>query len=112
MTDDRRPNMTEMDLSKATSASAVDPVCGMRVDPETAKFSYQHDGRAYFFCCSGCLSKFQVDPERVLSVPPRPMGSGLISLGAPAAAPAMAKAAAEAGKADQRTYVCPMCPEV
>jgi Cu+-exporting ATPase len=45
---------------------AVDPVCGMTVDPATAKFSADHDGTTYYFCCGGCLAKFQADPAKYL----------------------------------------------
>ena len=114
--------MTEIDSQKASSA--VDPVCGMNVNIGTAKFWHQHRGQKYFFCSAGCLAKFQVEPERILAGPPKPMGSGLVSLGAAppkpqlislenaSAAPVPAKSTTGAGKSDQRAYVCPMCPEV
>ena len=47
-------------------AMAVDPVCGMAVDPKTAKHEAIHQGRPYFFCCSGCKAKFEADPGRYL----------------------------------------------
>ncbi len=43
-----------------------DPVCGMNVDPLTAKHRAEHDGRAYYFCCAGCRTKFTADPEKYL----------------------------------------------
>jgi len=46
-----------------------DPVCGMRVDPETARargLTLTHDGREYLFCGKGCLLEFRDDPERFL----------------------------------------------
>src|SRR5579862_976435 len=64
-----------------------DPVCGMNVDPATAKNVYQHAGRNYYFCCPRCVEKFKAGPEQYLNQP-RP--SGLISLGMPAAKPATA----------------------
>ena len=42
-----------------------DPVCGMRVDPETARvrgLTLSHDGREYVFCGKGCLLEFRDDP--------------------------------------------------
>jgi Cu+-exporting ATPase len=48
-------------------AGAVDPVCGMTVDPVTAKFSTEHEGKRYYFCCGGCLAKFQADPAKYLT---------------------------------------------
>jgi Cu+-exporting ATPase len=47
-----------------------DPVCGMNVNPETAKARAQHDGKEYYFCCGGCAQKFQRDPAKYLSAPP------------------------------------------
>ena len=43
-----------------------DPVCGMDVDPHTAKHRADHQGRTYYFCAAGCRSKFLADPERYL----------------------------------------------
>ncbi len=109
--------MSNLDSVKSGTVMAVDPVCGMKVDPATAKFSHEHGGQTYFFCCAGCREKFRANPEKVLSAPPKPMGSGLISLGMPSpqtgegARPSIVQLASGAGK-DTREYVCPMCPEV
>jgi P-type Cu+ transporter len=45
---------------------ARDPVCGMSVDPETARVRTVHDAKPYYFCCTGCLEKFRADPQRFL----------------------------------------------
>ena len=58
-----------------------DPVCGMTVNPATAKHKYQHAGKDYFFCCGGCVQKFAADPNKYLNAKP---SSGLVTLGAPA----------------------------
>ena len=44
-----------------------DPVCGMRVDPESSSHHFDHNGQTYWFCCSGCRIKFQADPEKYLN---------------------------------------------
>ncbi|MGE0640179.1 MAG: heavy metal translocating P-type ATPase [Thermoanaerobaculia bacterium] len=41
-----------------------DPVCGMAVDPATAKHRSHHAGADVFFCSAGCKAKFDTDPER------------------------------------------------
>src|SRR5919109_3645882 len=89
--------------SPAKPASVVkDPVCGMDVNPATAKHTSSHKGTNYYFCCAHCAQKFRADPERYLA--PKPQSSQLVTLGAPTPkAPAPAVAA---------SYVCPMCPEV
>ncbi|HSZ60638.1 MAG TPA: heavy metal translocating P-type ATPase [Terriglobales bacterium] len=119
--------MDHFDLVNASNAApaqapARDPLCGMNVTPETARYKSQHDGKEYFFCSAGCLAKFQADPEKILSSPPKPMAmttkmsSGLISLGASTSpktiAPMPAPPTAEKNSKNESAYICPMCPEV
>ena len=70
-------------------AKAVDPVCGMTVDPATAAHRAAHEGHDYFFCSAGCKTKFVADPDRYLGDRPEP-------------APVVPGA----------IYTCPMHPEV
>jgi len=37
---------------------AIDPTCGMTVDPATAKWSVERDGQTYYFCAPGCRKAF------------------------------------------------------
>src|SRR5579883_1439210 len=69
-------------------AGARDPVCGMRVDPATAKHRADYRGKTYFFCCAGCQAKFTAEPAKYL-MPQAPLTApqGVI-------------------------YTCPMHPEV
>lgn len=57
--------------------AAIDPVCGMSVNPERAAGSSAYQGKTYFFCSQGCVAKFQADPEKYLhpSAKPAPMTS-------------------------------------
>lgn len=41
-----------------------DPVCRMRISPKTASFAFKHKNKNYYFCASGCLKRFQLDPEK------------------------------------------------
>jgi len=87
-----------------------DPVCGMNVNPATAKHIHEHAGKNYYFCCAGCVQKFKTDPQAYLN---KPAASGLVMLGmpmAPASKPALPIRKPEAGSPP--SYVCPMCPEV
>ena len=68
---------------------ATDPVCGMSVDPKTAKHRFAHNGQNYLFCCGRCRERFEAEPEKFLK-PKQPE---------PAAAPGS-------------IYTCPMHPEV
>ncbi|MDE3041729.1 MAG: heavy metal translocating P-type ATPase [Nitrospirota bacterium] len=52
---------------------AIDPICGMTVDPATAAGSHDHQGQRFYFCGLSCLERFKADPERALQ--PRPAGS-------------------------------------
>ena len=69
-----------------------DPVCGMTVDPATAKHRAAHAGQTYFFCSAGCQNKFEADPTAYV--------------GEKAEAPA-AKPASEG-----TIYTCPMHPQI
>jgi len=74
---------------KAAADGAIDPVCGMTVDPHTTPHRHTHQGQTYYFCAAGCLRKFAADPTRYLGEKPAP------PLPEPGA-----------------IYTCPMHPEV
>ena len=57
-------------LPLVQDAGAIDPVCGMTVNPATAKFRAEHGGRTYYFCCGGCQAKFTADAGRYLTAAP------------------------------------------
>jgi Cu+-exporting ATPase len=86
-----------LSLGLASSATAIDPVCGMTVDPASAPASVQHEGQSYYFCCPHCAQKFQADPHRYLHPPAQP------------AAPEPPPKAPPGGAVE---YICPMDPEV
>lgn len=77
-----------------TEADKVkDPVCGMMIDPSTAKGGKSSfEGHDYFFCNPKCKIKFESDPQAYLGQNSEPR---VIS------------------KVDQeRIYTCPMHPEI
>ncbi|WP_221793307.1 heavy metal translocating P-type ATPase [Aquisediminimonas sediminicola] len=49
------------------TATVLDPVCGMTVDPLTTSHHAEHAGVTYHFCSAGCRTKFIADPLRYLS---------------------------------------------
>jgi YHS domain-containing protein len=51
-------------LASQASAVAVDPVCGMSVNPAKAAGSYSYRGKTYFFCSTHCLGTFRSDPAK------------------------------------------------
>jgi P-type Cu+ transporter len=56
-------------------ASAIDPVCGMTVNPAHAAGSYEHAGHTYYFCNVSCLNRFKADPARYTTTPLTSTGS-------------------------------------
>ncbi len=71
-----------------TGGGEKDPVCGMSVDPATARHRAVYRGRPYVFCGSRCKERFVAEPAKFL-------------------APQIACAPASAGQ-----WTCPMHPEV
>ena len=45
----------------------TDPVCGMSVDPDTAKYKITHNKHDYYFCAENCLTKFKANPQKYLA---------------------------------------------
>ncbi len=65
----------------ADGRTAVDPVCGMRVDPLATAHHAEHAGQAFHFCSAGCRAKFATEPDRFLAkdqTPARPALAGTI----------------------------------
>src|SRR5215469_8827894 len=83
--------------------TTIDPVCGMKVDPVTARARTRHEDKEFFFCCDACATKFRTNPKAYLDG--KPKSQGMVMLGSIASAPAPAAAAAAA-------YTCPMHPDV
>ncbi len=75
--------------SPTADATAIDPVCGMTVDPAKTPHRHRHRDHNYYFCSAGCGGKFAADPEKYLQpgAVAEPMHKGAI-------------------------YTCPMHPEV
>lgn len=47
-----------------TSATAIDPVCGMTVDKATAQHKSVSGDQTYYFCSAHCKDMFDKDPEK------------------------------------------------
>lgn len=52
-------------MGTTAKTEAIDPVCGMTVDPDHAAGRSERDGKAYYFCSPGCKKRF--DAEGVVS---------------------------------------------
>src|SRR5689334_12572698 len=79
---------------------AIDPICGMTVDPATAAGQYEYNGKTYYFCAVSCLDTFKADPAKAL----RPASPALISLGKKKPLPMM-----PASSAGEGMYIDPVC---
>ncbi len=55
-------------------AIAIDPVCGMEVQIETAQSQAEHQGATYCFCTEGCRAEFADDPDTYLERDYQPTG--------------------------------------
>ena len=82
------PPAHKHDHGAPATGGAIDPVCGMTVDPHTAKHRADLHGHPYYFCSAGCKTKFVADPRKYLGErEPEPAIEGAI-------------------------YTCPMHPEI
>lgn len=76
---------------QTTAAESIrDPVCGMLVDPHATPHRHHFEGRTYYFCSGGCLSKFKAEPRKYLG----------------------RDAKTEVPVADGTIYTCPMHPQI
>ena len=76
-------------------SQSIDPVCGMKVSGETARWSTEYEGISFYFCCQSCQEKFEANPEQYAE---RKHEAHL---------PLVVIASAEAGR-----YSCPMHADV
>ncbi|RTL71812.1 MAG: heavy metal translocating P-type ATPase [Hyphomicrobiales bacterium] len=81
----------QLPADAAHAGKVRDPVCGMWVDPATAKHRHEHAGHTYVFCNPKCREKFIADPQYYLT-PAQPQPSERAPKGT--------------------IYTCPMHPEV
>src|ERR1700722_10094650 len=56
--------------STPLQTTALDPVCGMTVDPATSRHRHDHSGQTYHFCGDGCRAKFAANPDKYLRPAP------------------------------------------
>ncbi len=87
----------------------TDPVCGMKVDPATARGgSHDHGGKRYWFCNPRCRERFAADPGHWLEKGP----SAAAMREAPATAPPAAVPPGAVPPGERVEWVCPMDPDV
>ena len=62
---DNHPHADSPGLS-GVEEPAIDPVCGMKVDPGTSKHRHEHERQLFHFCSDRCRAKFVADPGAYL----------------------------------------------
>jgi Cu+-exporting ATPase len=94
-----------------TAQLAIDPVCGMTVDPTKSSHTQEHEAKKYHFCCQQCAKKFAANPEQYVGVKSSSEPSRLVQLRAtpPKRGP---QPAPSAPPQSTSRYFCPMDPEV
>ncbi len=75
----RRKASTDV-MMMDTGGTHIDPVCKMRVSPETAAAEHEHKGSKYYFCNNSCRDRFVADPESFLSVAGESTTGNLLSV--------------------------------
>jgi len=45
----------------------LDPVCGLRINPNRAYAKVDYKGEVYYLCCPLCQSTFENDPEKYVA---------------------------------------------
>ena len=48
------------------ASGAIDPVCGMELDPSETKLTAEYKGKTYYFCNIACKDSFVSDPQKYL----------------------------------------------
>src|SRR2546423_14793147 len=43
---------------------AIDPVCGMSVDPAKPGATLAYSGKTHYFCCTHCAARFEAEPPK------------------------------------------------
>src|SRR4051794_31590568 len=101
-------------MTETPSALAIDPVCGMTVDPRTAAAHVRYRDSDYYFCAKRCAERFQATPETFLA--PKVMQlthpSSAHAIDGPPHAHVSTRPVVKPAATDARMYVCPMHPEV
>ena len=91
MTQISREKPTEEEINALGKMTAIDPICGMKVDPETAPAKFEHEGETFYFCCPSCLKQFK---EKI---------------GAPADTASFTQIGGREKKSANKEYIDPIC---
>ena len=88
--------------------SVIDPVCGMKVEPEKAAAKMVYQEQTYYFCSTKCHAKFENNPAAYLDRGHEASAAGTQPHHHEPLVTAQSSAPAKGGN----MYTCPMHPEV
>jgi YHS domain-containing protein len=73
----------QMQGAAVPPGKAIDPVCGMTVTKDGAKWTFDYNGTTYYFCSEGCKTSFSKEPQKYLAKmdEAKPMGGGMGMMG-------------------------------
>ena len=57
------PTHADLGIPASQPETAIDPVCGMTVNADESGRPFEYEGVTYYFCCPGCRTAFEKDPE-------------------------------------------------
>ncbi len=55
-------------FNESGQAFEIDPVCEMKVDPQTPPFKMLYHGKTYYFCSEICKRLFDREPEKYIKL--------------------------------------------
>ena len=91
---------------------AIDPVCGMTVDPARAAGSFGYGGETYYFCSPHCLEKFRKDPDPFLNKGRNPVREAIETTPPHQSRQGIAPSLTVGSPPGKVEYTCPMHPEI
>jgi xanthine dehydrogenase accessory factor len=62
------PSTHRSSPQSSTATGYVNPVCGAVVDPARALSQVTMQGQTHYFCCAGCRTEFDRNPEKYLAI--------------------------------------------
>ena len=72
--DGSQPNLRTAPGAVAAEGRFINPVCGMAVSTANPMHVEEYEGVSYYFCCDGCRTTFQQDPEKYAAIHHASMG--------------------------------------
>jgi Cu+-exporting ATPase len=99
-------------VESGPATEAIDPVCGMKIDPAKSPHRAEHGGKTYYFCSASCREKFVRDPEAWLRKAAERAAQTASAPPAKAPPPPPSPPSPSPQPPQVAVYTCPMHPEI